>query len=147
MESERAISLNPNSASGHVSLGLVLHYSGKSDQALEYFDRAMALDPFYPDMFLHFQAQSHFQLGRFEAAIALLKRRLGRNPNADISRVLLAASYGHVGRVEDARAEWREVFRVNPDYSLEHRRRVLPYKDPADFGKIVAGLRVAGLAQ
>ena len=61
------------------------------------------------------------------------KRRLIRNPNTDISHVLLAACYGHLGRFEDARAEWREAFRVNPNYSLEHRRQVLPYKNPADF--------------
>jgi hypothetical protein len=47
--------------------------------------------------------------------------------------VLLAASYGHLGRFEEARHEWQEVFRVNPDYSLEHRRKVLPYKNPDDF--------------
>lgn len=41
--------------------------------------------------------------------------------------------------------EWREVFRVNPAYSLEHRRKVLPYKNPDDFECLVDGLRKAGL--
>jgi adenylate cyclase len=39
----------------------------------------------------------------------------------------------------------QEVFRVNPDYSLEHRRKVLPYKNPDDFECVVDGLRKAGL--
>ena len=34
---------------------------------------------------------------------------------------------------------------VNPAYSLEHRRKVLPYKNPADFETVVDGLRKAGL--
>jgi adenylate cyclase len=37
--------------------------------------------------------------------------------------------------------------RINPDYSLKHRRRVLPYKDPADFERIADGLRNAGLPE
>jgi adenylate cyclase len=146
-EAERAISLNSNFSRGHIMLGFVLHYAGRSEEALRCFDRGMALDPYYPDMYLHFQAQAHFQLGRYETAIGILKRRLLRNPETDISRVLLAASYGHVGRIEEARAEWLDVFRVNPDYSLEHRRKVLPYKNPADFELVVDGLRKAGLVE
>ena len=107
----------------------------------------MALNPYYPDIFLHFYAQAMFQLGRYEEAIVILKRRLVRNPATDISRVLLAASYGHLGRFAEARGEWEEVFQINPDYSLEHRRKVLPYKNPADFDRIVDGLRKADLTE
>ena len=146
-EIERAISLDPNFADGHIVLGFILHYAGRSEEALECFDRGMAFDPYHPDIYLHFQAQAHFQLGRYENAIGILKRRLIRNPDTDISRVLLAASYGHLGRIDEARAEWQEVFRVNPDYSLEHRRKVLPYKNPADFEPLVDGLRKTGLVE
>lgn len=146
-EAERVIALAPNLAEGHESLGNALHYAGRSDEALLSFERAMALNPYYPDIFLHFHAQAMFQLGRYEEAVVLLKRRLVRNPATDISRVLLAASYGHLGRFAQARGEWEEVFRINPDYSLEHRRKVLPYKDPADFECIVDGLRKAGLTE
>jgi len=33
----------------------------------------------------------------------------------------------------------------HPNYSLEHRRKVLPYKNPADFELVVEGLRKAGI--
>jgi predicted Zn-dependent protease len=107
----------------------------------------MRLDPHYPDLRLHFLAQAYFQLGRYEEAIELLNRRLVRKPDTDISRVLLAASYGHIGRKVDAKTAWAEALRINPNYSLEHRGKVLPYKDPADFEKIVNGLRKAGLRE
>jgi len=70
-----------------------------------------------------------------------------RKPESDISRVLLAAIHGHMGNVEESRAQWLEALRINPNYSLEHRRRILPYKDPADFEHLVDGLRKAGLAE
>ncbi len=146
-EYERSVALNPNYARGHIGLGNVLHYAGRSEEGIEPMHRGMRLDPHYLAIYLHFLAQSFFQLGRYEEAIDLLKRRIIRNPETDVSRVLLAASYGHLGRVEEAKAEWAEALRVNPDYSLEHRRQILPYKDPTDFEKMIDGLRKAGLPE
>jgi adenylate cyclase len=143
----RSLALNPNFAEGHNALGVILHYVGRSEEALLHFDRAMALDPYFPGMWLHFQAQAAFQLGRYEMAIGLLKGRIARDPDTDASRVLLAASYAEMGRIEEARAMWEEALRLNPDYSLEHRRKVLPYKNPDDFERVVDGLRKAGSVQ
>ena len=77
--------------------------------------------------------------------MSVLKRRLVRKPESDISRVLLASVHGYLGNIAESRAEWAEVLRINPQYSLEHRRGVLPYKNPADFEQIVDGLRKAGV--
>ena len=146
-EAERAIVLNPNFAEAYVSLGEALHYSGRSGDALGYLERAMALNPHFPDVLLHFQALALFQMGQYEKAAGLLKRRLARNPGTDVSRALLAACYGHLDRLDEARAEWRDVLRVNPDYSLEYRRKILPYKNPEDFEHVVDGLRKAGVVE
>ncbi|MBB4576968.1 adenylate/guanylate cyclase domain-containing protein [Rhizobium lentis] len=146
-EAERAIVLNPNFAEGQVSLGEALIYSGRSGEALAYFDRARVLNPYFPDVVLHFQALALFQLRRYEEAVELLLQRVNRNPVTDVSRALLAACYGHLGRFEEARARWQEVLRVNPDYSLEYRRKVLPFKNPADFELVMEGLRNAGVVQ
>ncbi len=72
--------------------------------------------------------------------------RIARNPATDSSRMLLASCYGHLGRIDEARAAWAEMLKVNPDFSLAQRERVLPYKDPRDFQRIVEGLAKAGLA-
>ena len=124
-----------------------MHYSGRSEGALGCFDRALALNPYYPDVYLQLQAQAVYQLGRYSEAAALSKRRILRNPDTDASRVLLAASYGQMGLIEEAREAWREALRVNPAYSLEHRRKVLPYKNPEDFEKVIDGLGKAGLPE
>ncbi len=142
---EKAIALDPNFGPSYATLGLILHYAGRSAESLDLIAKAMRLDPHYPGMFLHFVGQAYFTLGRYEEAAAALIRRLVRNPDTDSSRVLLAACYGHLGQPEAARAEWREALRVNPAYSLENRRRILPYKDPRDFERVVDGLRKAGL--
>jgi adenylate cyclase len=146
-EHERAIILDPNFASAYAVLGLTLHYTGRSEEAIELINRGMSLDPHYPDIRLHWLGQAYFQLGRYEEAIDFFNRRLIRKPDSDISRVWLAASYGHLGRKEKAEAEWVEALRVNSNYSLERHRQDLPYKDPADFEKIVDGLHNVGLPE
>ncbi|WP_095083944.1 adenylate/guanylate cyclase domain-containing protein [Mesorhizobium sophorae] len=146
-EAEHAIALNPNFAEGHVILGEALYYSGRPEEALESFARGKTLNPYFPDVLLHFQALAAFHLGRYEEAVDLLQQRLARNATTDVSRALLAACYGHLSRFAEARAAWQEVLRLNPDYSLEYRRKVLPYKNPADFELVVDGLRKAGVVQ
>ena len=143
----RAIALDPNHAGGYFELAYVLHYAGRSEEALGYLDRGRALDPYYTDLNLHLQAQALFQLGRYPEAVAVLRRRILRKPDTDASRVLLAASYGHIGLIENAHEAWRELLRVNPDYSIEQRRKVLPYKNPEGFEKVTDGLRKAGLPE
>ena len=144
-EFRRMIALDPNFAQGHSATGLALMYAGRAAEALEPIAIAMRLDPHYPSIVLHFLAQANFSLGEYEIAAQQLLDRIARNPGTDASRMLLASCYGHLGRAEDARAVWAELLKVNPDFSLMQRARVLPYKDPDDFQRIVEGLAKAGL--
>ena len=144
---EKAIAFNPNFAAGHLVLGVGRHYVGQSQEALKCFERAVALDPYCPEIWLHLRAQAEYQLGRYPEAVEHLKQRILRNPDTDASRALLAASYGQMGMIDEAREAWGALLRVNPDYSVEQRRKVLPYKNPDDFERVVEGLRKAGLPE
>jgi adenylate cyclase len=144
-EFRRMIALDPNFAQGHTATGLALMYAGRSAEALEPFAMAMRLDPHYSPIVLHFVAQANFSLGHYEAAAEHLLERIARTPGTDSSRMLLASCYGHLGRVDEARAAWAEMLKVNPEFSLEQRASVLPYKDARDFQRIAEGLAKAGL--
>ena len=141
----RMIALDPNFAQGHSATGLALMYAGRAAEALESFAIAKRLDPHSPSIVLHFVAQANFSLGRYEAAAEHLHERIARTPATDSSRMLLAACYGHRGRVDEARTAWAGLMKVNPDFSLAQRARVLPYKEPRDFQRIAEGLAKAGL--
>jgi adenylate cyclase len=141
----RMIELDPNFAQGHAAMGLGLMYAGQAAEALESIALAMRLDPHYSSIVLHFLAQAEFSLGKYEMAAQHLRERIARTPGTDSSRMMLAACYGHLGRLDDARMAWAELLKVNPDFSLAQRARVLPYKDAADFQRIAAGLAKAAL--
>jgi adenylate cyclase len=144
-ECRRMIELDSNFAQGHSATGLALMYAGRPAEALEAIAVAIRLDPHYSSIVLHFLAQTNFSLGNYEAAVEQLRRRIARTPGTDSSRMMLAACYGHLGRLEEARAMWAELMQVNPHFSLAQRERVLPYKDPRDFQRIADGLAKAGL--
>ncbi len=144
-EAERAVELDPNYAHGLFELGWCLQYAGRAAEALEPFERAVRLDPHHADQFLHFMAQANFQLGRYDEAAELLSRRIVRNPQSDSSRMFLASCHGHLNRYDEANIIWKEILAINPQFSLEQRRQVLPYKNPEHFEQIVDGLRKAGL--
>ena len=61
------------------------------------------------------------------------------------AHLYLAASYGELGREEEARAEAAEIERLSPQTSLEALRQRLPYKDQAVLERLFDGLRKAGV--
>jgi tetratricopeptide (TPR) repeat protein len=146
-EAKRTLVLDPNSAMAYAILGNTLGYAGRPAEAIESLERAMRLDPQYPDLYLHFLGHAHVVAGDYEKAVEILRRRVRRNPGTDVSRVLLASCYGHLGRPEDARAEWQAALEANPAFSLEQKGSVLPYSNPADWQRILDGLAKAGLAE
>ena len=144
-EIRQAIEIDPNFADGYGALGMIQVYSGEPEQALESIDTVMRLDPHYRDIYLHLTGQACFHMRRYDEAVEALQRRLVRKPESDISRVLLAACFGHLGEADKGRNEWREALRSNPNYSIARKREILPYRNPGDFDEIVDGLRLAGI--
>ncbi len=142
----RTLELDPNFAGGYVALGTVRDYAGAHESAIGLFERALRLDPQF-DLTLQFLGRAQFGLKRYEAAEASFKRRLIHTPRSDSTRGFLASLYGHLGRLDEARQVWREIMEINPDYTIAHVRRVLPYRDPAWFDHFTEGLEKAGLPE
>jgi adenylate cyclase len=144
--SARCIALRPSAAEARVLKAHIQIFSGLPSEAVETLESYMQLDPFYPEIALQFLAEAQLSLGRFDLAAETLRKRLARNPESATAYALLASCHGHLGQIEEGRSAWTQVLRIDPGYSIEHRRRVLPYKNPADFELRVEGLRRLGLA-
>jgi predicted Zn-dependent protease len=123
----------------------VHYYSGDPLRAIDTLNAYMQLDPLYPPLALHFLAQAQHSLGQYEAAVQTLKRRLEREPNSETGYALLASCYGHLGQIDESGSAWAQVMRIAPDFSVERRWGILPFKNPAGYAHRVEGLRKAGL--
>ena len=145
-EARRAIELDANFSLSHGALGNVLHFSGRHEQALESFERALRLDPQF-NVWLHALGRAKFALGRYAEAEAMFKRRLVHMPTSDVTRAYLASLYGHTDRHDEAGQVWAELMAINPQYTIEHTLRVLPFTDPSPLEHFVEGLRKSGLTK
>src|SRR5712691_8268584 len=144
-EAERAIALDPNNAEGYVRLAHILKFVGRSEEAIQLMEKAMRLNPHYPFDYLFELGASYHLTGRYKEALVPLKKVLTLNPNFVFAHVNLAICYAELGRLEEARAEMAEAQQLNPTYSLEWVRRVMPFRDPAEVERYLTGLRKAGL--
>jgi hypothetical protein len=50
-----------------------------------------------------------------------------------------------VGRYDEAREAWSEVLKIDPNYSVEKRFKVWPYKDPENRKRKIAAMHKAGI--
>ncbi|WP_208245451.1 tetratricopeptide repeat protein (plasmid) [Rhizobium sp. T1470] len=144
-EVERGLALAPNSVDLHMAKAHMQIFSGDPGAALETLDAVMRLDPHYPEVLLQFRAEALFSLDEYQEAIDVINERLERNPQSETAYALLASCYGHLGRPQESRMAWEHALQINPGFSVERRRRVLPFRNPNDFERRVEGLRKAGL--
>ena len=138
----RAFELNPNDADILSDMADALVHSGAAEQAVELLQRAMLLNPLFPDDYLWHLGDAYFSLGDYRQTIATAYRM------QDLSEAhrMLAASYAHLGELGRARHHADQVMKTHPNFSVEHWSRVPPYRAGAPALKmLVDGLRKAGL--
>lgn len=138
---QRALQLNPNDADVIADLGDTYAHAGRAAEAIELLKKAMHLNPFYPDEYLWNLGGAYYTLKEYEEAIRVVNQM--NNPSEG-SRIL-AASYGQLGRLEDARMHARKTLEAHPGFSLESWKTMMPDKFAQDSEHFVEGLRKAGL--
>jgi len=113
VEFQQAIAKDPGDPWSYVLMGWVFIIKGQMSEAVSHIRTGMRLDPNYPETFLWFLGQALFGAERYEEAAAALESATKLNPNDDIVFALLGATYGLLGRTEDAKiaiAHYNEVW-------------------------------------
>lgn len=139
----RAVELNPNDADILAEYADALTYVDQPEEALQMLNRALKLNPYYPDWYLWYLGDVYDALGRPEDVIATVQRM--RNPSE--GRRLLAANYAHLGMLDAARAEAQEVLRLHPGFTIANWSQRPPYKYREKLDRFIEGLRRAGLPE
>jgi adenylate cyclase len=153
VEAQRAIALDPNDADSFIALAGALSLAGRADEALDWVERAMRLNPHYPPFYLYQLGMVQFGMGQFDKATVSLERATVLNPDDRWSYRLLLATYGLLGRSEDAtralqvieardKRGWLHAF---DPLTISTSAFWLPFKEPADAERLAQGLRNAGI--
>ena len=140
---QRAVELNPSSAVAYHGLGLGLMVTDRLDEAVGMVEQAMRLSPHDPSMhnFLLSLALAHFAAERYEEAVACVRRSLQLKSDRPAAYRILASSYGHMGRTEEAKIALDAMSRL-PHWSEEKLRAF--FTSDATVNRIVEGLHKAG---
>ena len=141
---EKVIALDPNFAGGYGLLAEILGFAERPEEVIGLMEKAMRLNPRYPAIYLFWLGNAHYQMGRYDEAIAVLEGAVIRRPNHLPTHQFLAASYVELGREEEARAEVAEILRISPGYR-SGSKSLAPWKDQPVPERIRAALRKAGL--
>ncbi|TFH24625.1 MAG: tetratricopeptide repeat protein [Myxococcales bacterium] len=83
--------------------GSDLHGEGRHEEAMERFERCLAIDPSYADAILG-KAMVHLSRGQFDDAIENGKRLVELDPNDVLAYTNLSMFYQRAGRIEEAEA-------------------------------------------
>jgi TolB-like protein/class 3 adenylate cyclase/rhodanese-related sulfurtransferase len=164
-EAERAVALDPNDPIAHKAMATALVYAGKPGEAAESIRQAIRLDPQFSHEYLFLLGLAQFGMERYEDAAETLTKAAQSNPDDERSLIVVAATYGHLGRLPEAkmaidkanglRRETRErlkeagleigvdVFLAGP-YSQKDVD-LWPFQEEVDRVRLREGLRLAGL--
>jgi len=145
---ERAIELNPSDSMSQGFLGVYLGEMGREEEALRHLECAMRLSPLVlRAFFAHGMAAAHFGTGRYEEAVEWEQRSLQQDPLYARAWGVLAASYSHLDRIDEAHHAFEEMVRVQPGLSEQSLRQFYQFADDDWLQRLLDGLRKAGLKE
>ena len=144
VETEIALSLNPNSATNIGLIGWLLSLYGEWEEGLAILNKGIELNPYYPGWF---HAAPYFYLflnGKLEEAyqeaLAFQMPQLFWDP------LLRAAALGRLGREEEGAQALAELLHLRPDFSTSGRFLISCFvKLPTLIDGLLDGLRRASL--
>jgi adenylate cyclase len=149
IQAKQAITMDPNDPSGYEAMGTLLINLGRSAEALDFIKKAMRLDP--QSDYLYRLGEAQFHLERYDEAAVTLLRATRLNPDDEWNYFLLAASYGHLGREQEAKSAIARFNDTYHDPTDKQRPLTLASLDTWEFKEAInrtrlqEGLRNAGV--
>ncbi len=146
---DRALRLNENCAFAWGVSGSTYCFLGKPDEALERLRNAWRLSPFDPlnFWFCTVAGIAEFVAGRYDQAIAWLRKAQRLNPRFSACHRTLTASLALVGDIEGAQVVAQQLLSVEPSFRISVFTSWYPLRRNGDLERLAKGLRLAGLPE
>jgi TolB-like protein/class 3 adenylate cyclase len=137
---DRALALNPSYARGWFVSGLLRLWAGQHDLAIEHVVTSIRLSPREATgQPLSLMGMAYFFKRQFYEAAPKLLLGIQDHPGFPVPYRTLAASYAHMGRLDEARAIVSRLRAITPLVVPSD----LPWRSPEDRELFLSGLRLA----
>jgi adenylate cyclase len=145
IEAEQAVALNPNGAYALSALGYITCMTGEPEKGINLINRAIRLNPIPPSHYFHCLGLAYRMTGQYEKAIEILNHSLKIDPEALTPYITIASCYIDLNQLENAQKAANKILEIEPHFSLEYHKNMLPIKDQTWLEKHIENLREAGL--
>jgi adenylate cyclase len=140
----KAVQLAPGAADTADLASFVLALSGYPEEAIVQSEKAIALNPTYPAVYLGDLGNAYRLAGRSEQAIVAFKAYHARNPGFGLTDIVIA--YQETGRPEEARQTAEQLMVARPDFTIATWLKTqFLRRDATRVETDTAALRAAGL--
>ena len=146
-ELSTAVSLDENYVDGYVFLANVHIFDGEANKALPLVASAVDRNPVPPYWYALAEGMARYFLGEYEAAEAALVRSRDQNPTAPFPHRFLIATYGKLGRIDDAEWAAMEYEALGRTATVDAMVSSASISDPGYRDLFADGLRQAGLPE
>ena len=123
---QRALSLNPNSAWILGRIGELYNFLGDGNKALEYQNRATALDPLLPTYCREIEAAAHYVIGNYIETVNVVSQLLHKSRRACAYQV---AALSHLDKKTALIRAVDELLILSPDFSISNFLNMEFYRD------------------
>jgi Flp pilus assembly protein TadD len=149
-EATRAIAQDPNDPEAYIAMAWAMITTGRPGPGLELVERAMRLNPTYPNHYVLALGMAYFAMDDLEKAADVFGKALERDRGAIELAPALAATYAHLGQREEARVA---LLLWKPDASQQELQSIpsayhFPYEWSEDWeilNRLIDGLHIAAL--
>jgi adenylate cyclase len=142
---EKAVKVAPGCADAYLTLGRALNMACRDQEAIEYVQKAIRMNPFPPTHYYMHLGFANFHLRNHEAAVSAFKRALAVGPKNQPARGALIATYVEMDRMDEARTETEEFLKIDPNWTSKGFEKMSPYKDPEVTRRRAEAWRKVGL--
>jgi serine/threonine protein kinase/tetratricopeptide (TPR) repeat protein len=110
----KAIDLNPNLSSVHITLGMINYETGKYEMAVDAFKQALSMNPVHDDAYRGL-ARAYEALGNLDLAESTYKEAIRLKPGYWAGYNVLGGFYFRHNRFEEALENFIRVTEITPD--------------------------------
>lgn len=144
-ELKHSINLNPNCADCYLVLGQVYWSYNRAPEGIDYIKKAFLLNPKPPSNYYAQLGWAHFLIKDYGNAMEAFKNGIAIEPNDIFCHLGLATVYAILGQEKDAKAQGREILKIDPTFSTRKFLSIAPLNNQAELDRLSEAFRIAGL--